>query len=111
MSEPNTQQQSEQDAQQDNTIQQRISIGNAYASLLGDATNQTFAAYTFEDALSQQINDIQGPGDDAHPNELDAVSRIVSQLTQAVAEISKIDPSQFQQVDDQTVNTPQDPGA
>jgi hypothetical protein len=111
MADPNTQQQNEQDAQQDTTIQQRISIGNAYASLLGSATNQTFAAYTFEDALSQQITAIQGPGDDAHPNQLNAVARILSQLTQAVDEVSKIDPSQFQQSDDQNVNTPQDPTA
>lgn len=111
MSDPNTQQQSEQDTQQEETIRQRIALESAYAQLLGEQTNQTFAAFTFEEALDLQIEQIQGAGTEAHPNLLGRVERIKSQLLQAVEQISQVDPSQFQTVDDQTVNTPVDPEA
>jgi hypothetical protein len=111
MAEPGTKEQGEQDAKQEQTIRQRIALDNAYAALLGEQTNQTFAAFTFEEALDLQIEQIQGAGDDAHPNLLNRVERIRSQLLQAVEQIEQVDPSQFQQIDDQAVNTPVDPEA
>lgn len=108
MSEPNTQQQNEEDAGQDETTKQRIALNNAYAALLGEQTNQTFAAFTFEEALNLQIEDIEGTGTEAHPNQLGKVDRIKSQLLQAVEQIGKVDPSKFQKVYDQPVNTPED---
>jgi hypothetical protein len=110
MAEPNTQQQNEDDAKQEETIRQRIALENAYGSLLGDQNTQTFAAFTFEDALDSQIETISGAGDEAHPNLLGRVARIKTQLLQAVEQISAIDPSQFRQLaqDDPNVNTPED---
>lgn len=108
MAETTKQQQSEQDDKQDETIRQRIALSNAYASLLGEQTNQTFSAFTFEDALQLQIDQIEGTGTEAHPNLLGRVDRIKSQMLQAVEQISKVDPSKFQKIDGQGVNTPAD---
>lgn len=110
MAAPNTQKQNEDDAKQEETIRQRIAFENAYASLLGDQATQTFYAFTFEDALDLQIERISGAGDEAHPNLLGRVARIKSQLLQAVDQVSKIDPSQFQKLSpgDPNVNTTED---
>jgi hypothetical protein len=109
MAEPNTQQQNEDDARQEDVIRQRIALENAYSALLGDQNVQTFSAFTFEDALDLQIEQISGAGDEAHPNQLGRVQRIKTQLLQAVEQISAIDPSQFRKLaqDDPSVNTPE----
>lgn len=105
---PNVQRQNQDDASQDETIRQRLEIQNGYAALLGEQTSQTFSAYTFEEALDQQIEAISGKGTDAHPNQLDRVARIKSQLIGSVDQVLKLDPSNFNKVTDQTVNTPPD---
>lgn len=107
---PNTKAQNQDDASQDETIRQRLEISNGYAALLGEQTNQTFAAFTFEEALDQQIEAIQGAGTDAHPNQLGRVARIKAQLIGSVDQVLKLDPSQFNKLTDQTVNTPPDQG-
>jgi hypothetical protein len=109
MAEPNVQQQSQDDQRQDDIIRQRIAFENAYGSLLGDQNTQTFAAFTFEDALDLQIELISGAGDDAHPNLLGRVARIKQELLQAVEQVSALDPSSFQKLSDPAVNTPVDP--
>lgn len=101
-----TKQKLDQEQAQDQTIRQRSAIQNAYASLLGEQNNQTFAAFTLEEALDAQIERIAGKGSDAHPNQLDRVARIKNQLLQAVDEVSKTDPAQYEQVSvDKNVNT------
>jgi len=105
---PDTKTQNEEDASQDETIRQRLEISNGYAVLLGEQTNQTFSAFTFEEALGLQVETIKGKGTESHPNQLERVARIKDQLIGSVDQILKLDPSKFNKVTDQTVNTPPD---
>jgi len=105
---PNTKTQNQDDASQDDTIRQRLEISNGYAALLGQQTNQTFAAFTFEEALDQQIESIEGTGTEAHPNQLGRVARIKAQLIGSVDQVLALDPSKFNKITDQVVNTPPD---
>lgn len=91
-----TKQDQQQEFQQQQAhISQRRAINNAYAAILGERTTQTFAAFTFEDAVDLQLERIEGGSDPLRPNELDRVDRIESQLIQAVAQLKEVPPEQF----------------
>lgn len=102
---PDTKAKNEADNSQDETIRQRLDISNGYAALLGNQTNQTFAAFTLEEALDLQIEEIQGKGTPTHPNQLERVARIKAQLVGSIDQVLKLDPSTFNKLTDQTVNT------
>lgn len=79
-------------------LAQRRAINNAYASLQGSQTAQTFAAFTFEEALDAQIERIKGKDTDLHPNQLKRVANIKGQLDEAVAALKDIPPERFMEV-------------
>lgn len=88
-------------------LRQRRAINNAYASLLGEQNTQTFAAFTFEDAVDLQIELIEGDTEgQLRPNQLERVARIEGELLQAVELLKKIPPEQFlESNEDRDVNT------
>lgn len=90
-------------------LSQRRAINNAYASLQGQQTAETFAAFTFEEAVDAQIERIKGKDTQLHPNLLNRLERIRGELTQAVAELKEIPPEQFLDMNAPNVtNTPSD---
>jgi hypothetical protein len=84
----------------------REHLNNAYAAVEGQKAVQSFSAFTFEDALDQQIERIAGASTDTRPNELDRVSRVESDVVAAVAQVKALPPNAFVEPDDERdVNT------
>ena len=87
-------------------IKQRRALDNAYGAVLAKQNINSFAAYTFEEAVDQQIERIEGKGTTIRPNLLDRVERIKSQLLQAVDVLKKVPPDHFLERDPaEDVNT------
>jgi SPX domain protein involved in polyphosphate accumulation len=101
-------QENAQDIQvQDQNTTLRRQLSNAYAALLGDQTRQSFAAFTFEEALDAQIERIEGAGTSLRPNLLDRVSRVESQVVQAIQQLKDMRPEAFIKPEEgEDVNTP-----
>lgn len=92
---------------QDQNLDLRTAINDAYAAIQSAKTTQTFAALTFEDLLDQQIERISGASTQTRPNALDRVTQIVNNVQTAVMQLKNLPPEQFQQADPQRdVNTP-----
>ena len=90
-------------------LRQRQAINNAYASLQGRQLTQTFAAYTFEEAVDAQVERIEGVSTSVRPNQLDYVENIRNQLLKAADEMKEVPPEQFinQNTPMANVNTPE----
>lgn len=87
-------------------IGQRRAVNNAYAALEGEKTVQSFAAFTFEDALDLQIERIEGEGTQLRPNELERVDEIEKNLIKAVQELKEVPVEAFLEADpERDVNT------
>ncbi len=87
-------------------MRQRQALNNAYAALEGQKTSQSFAAFTFEEAVDQQIELIEGSGTQLRPNELERVEKLKTELVSAVAQLKEVPPEQFLEPDaDEDVNT------
>jgi len=101
-----TTQQNAEKAKQEQVIKQRQALENAYASLLGDQNIQTFSAFTLEEAVSLRLEKIEGKTLALRESELERVERIKSQVLQAIEQIRKVPPEEFQKdIDDDTVNS------
>jgi hypothetical protein len=98
-------------SQDDATLQQqniniRVALSDAYAAVQGDQTNQTFNSISFEELAQAQITLINGPDTPARPNALDSVQSVLSNLMQAVTQIMNAPPEQFLEPDSsRDVNT------
>ena len=98
--------QSEERQKQASQQKLREAVGDAYAALQGQAAIQSFVAYTFEEAVSDQIDRISGTTSRLRPNELDRVKAVSQNLMQAVQATKKLPPSAFLTPDPQRdVNT------
>lgn len=73
----------------------REALSNAYTALQAEKSVQSFGAFTFEEALDNQIERIEGKGTQLRPNELDRVSRILSQVRDAVVQVKALPPEAF----------------
>lgn len=99
----------EQEAErQDEAIRLRRQLSNGYAALLGSQTARDFSRYTFEEALGQQIERIEGAGTALRPNLLDRVERIKSELVSAVTQVKQMPPESFRDPEEDDVNKPTD---
>ncbi len=107
---PNTRQgTAEAVKKQEDLTEIRRALSNAYAALQGDRNNQSFAAFTFEEALDAQIERIEGKGTQLRPNLLDRVGRIEQQVVQTVEETKQLPPEFFEEPrEDEDVNTDPD---
>ena len=82
-------------AEQQANIDLRVALSDAYAAVESAAGTQSFAAYTLEDALQDQINAISGKTNNQNrPNLQDQVTAIVQNLTQAISTMATL-PSNF----------------
>jgi hypothetical protein len=78
----------------------REHLNDAYAAVEGQKTVQSFAAFTFEDALDQQIERIEGADTVLRPNKLHRIDKIESNVLSAVAKIRALPPDAFAEPDD-----------
>lgn len=86
---------------------ERTALNNAYSTIAGQQSVQSFTAFTFEEAVDAQLELIEGKGTDIRPNLLDRVDRVEEEVKAAVAKIKDIPPEQFLDADEQRdVNTP-----
>ncbi len=91
-------------------LRQRRALNNAYAALIARQNTNTFAAFTFEEAVDLQIERIEGAGTQLRPNLLGRVDRIENELLQTVEELKKLPPDRFlEKSPDEDVNTPENP--
>jgi hypothetical protein len=96
----------EEEKTQQYHMRQRQALNNAYAALEGQKTSQSFAAFTFEEAVDQQIELIEGSGTQLRPNELERVEKLKTELISAVTQLKQVPPEQFLEPDaDEDVNT------
>lgn len=94
------------DVGQDRNLKERIALNNAYGALLGQQSVQSFAAFTFEEAVDAQIERIEGAGTQKRPNLLERVDKIERELLQAISVIKQMPPEQFLKPDaERDVNT------
>jgi hypothetical protein len=68
-------------------LETRTALSDAYAALEGQRSTEALAAFTFEDALDQQIEHIEGAGTARRPNEIDRVVKIAASVHAAIARI------------------------
>ena|ERR1700689_4290426 len=93
--------------QQQQNLDLRVALADAYSFIEGSKSIQTFSALTFEDLVGQQIDQISGSGTPTRPNKIDQINNIATNLTQAIAQIKALPPDAFQVPDaTQVVNTP-----
>lgn len=99
---------SQDDAQQQQqNLDLRTALNDAYAAVEGAKAVQSFSAITFEELANTQIQRISGPSTQTRPNALDAVQQVLTNLTNAVAKIKALPPDAFMEpADGRDVNTP-----
>lgn len=87
-------------------MQQREALNNAYAVLEGQKSVQSFSAFTFEEALDNQIELISGSSTTTRPNKLDYVKQVEQRLLTAVEQLKQVPPETFlEHSEDTDVNT------
>jgi hypothetical protein len=87
-------------------IEQRRALNNAYGSIVGSQTSDTFQAFTFEEAVFQLIEEIDGKGTQLRPNQLGRVDQTEDNVKKAVEELKQVPSSQFVEADEEdNVNT------
>jgi hypothetical protein len=87
-------------------IRERRVLSDAYAALLGQASVQSWLAFTFEEAVDLQIESIEGSSSTKRPNELERVDRIEQSTTSAITQLKNTPPEEFVESDsDEDVNT------
>jgi hypothetical protein len=91
-------------AQQDDVLRIRRSFSDAYAAIMGTQTAKDFSAYTFEEALDQQLERIEGKSTKIRPNLLDRVNKIKTELLKAVEDTKAQPPENFREPEEDDVN-------
>ena len=102
-----TEQEKGQDqAAQAKNLREREALGKAYAALVAQENIQSWSAFTFEDAIDQQIENIEGASTQKRPNQLERVDRIEQEALSAIARLKEVPPEQFLEPSaDEDVNT------
>lgn len=95
------------DPQQNQNLDLRESLDNAYAYIEGQKSIQTFSSLTFEECLDAQISTLTGPDTPSRPNVYNRITKIGAAVMAAVAQIKSAPPNAFVDSDTSTdVNTP-----
>lgn len=96
----------EDDKAQSQNLEIREGLNNAYAALDGQRATATFATYSIENALDEQIERIEGADTPLRPNEIHRVDRIEANVLAAVAKIKAMPDNAFREPDNnRDVNT------
>lgn len=100
MADPNDEQAQEQ------SLELRIALNNAYAFVEGAKAVQSAASVTYEELLDQQLERIAGAGTSSRPNALNRIDKVLSDVQQAVAKIKSLPDDAFRDHNPETdVNT------
>src|SRR5437879_4280318 len=87
----------------------RQAVSNAYAFVKGRESVQSFASFTFEDAMDRQIEAIEGKDSPSRPNQLHRVDKIENDIVTAAQKIKSLPPELFNEPDaSKDVNTPEE---
>jgi hypothetical protein len=93
-------------AQQQN-LNLREALNDAYAFIEGQKSVQSFAAFTFEEAIQQQNDALTGPDTQNRPNAYNRITKLSMAVQQAVMQIKNMPPEAFVDSDPTTdVNSP-----
>jgi hypothetical protein len=93
--------------QQQQNLELRTSLSDAYAAVEGDKTTQSFNAITFEELAQAQITRLTTAPTPNRPSPLQAIQNVLNNVTAAVAKIQAQPPASFADPDpEQDVNTP-----
>jgi len=84
----------EEEINQEETAQQTVqrirwSMNDAYTSILAQARVESFATFTFEEAMDAQIERIEGASTDIRPNELDRVDQVYNRLLASIEDVEE----------------------
>lgn len=94
-------------AQQQQNLELRTSLSDAYAAVEGDKTTQSFNTITFEELTQAQITRLTTSPTPNRPSQLQAIQNVLNNVTAAVAKIQAQPPAAFATPDPtQDVNTP-----
>lgn len=105
MAEGNTNDEAAQ--QQEQNLQLREALNNAYGFIEGQKSVQTFSTITFEELMDQQIERLVGADTDSRPNVFNRITKIKESVVKAVENIKSLPDSAFVDADPDTdVNTP-----
>ena len=95
--------------QQEQNLEIRRALSDAYAFIEGQKAAQSFAALTYEDLADQQIELIEGTGVRSRPNKLARIDRTENDLLSAIDKIGSLPPEAFARPSpDNDVNSPVD---
>ena len=81
--------------QQDKNLKMREALNNGYAALEGEKYTSSVLAFTFEEAVSQQIDRLEGAGSVIRPSAAERVDTVEAELLAAVEQIKQIPPEAF----------------
>lgn len=85
----------------------RRTLATAYAFVKGNESTQSFASFSFEDAMDAQIERIEGKDSESRPNVLHRIDKIENDVTSAAEKIKKLPKELFNDPNPATdVNTP-----
>jgi hypothetical protein len=97
----------QQSAQQTN-VDIRYHLQNAYAFIEGQKSNQTFSAFTPEEAHDRFIERIEGKSTPFRPNVLERIDRVVQNVVAVVAQVKALPSEAFRRSTEDDVNTPEE---
>ena len=93
--------------QQEQNLELRRAINDAYAFVEGQKLVQSFSAVTFEELLDQQIERIEGTSTVQKPNEIERITRVEQEVISAVEKIKALPDDAFKKTPEENgVNTP-----
>lgn len=97
----------EEAQQQEQNLQLREALNNAYGFIEGQKSVQTFSTVTFEELMDQQIERLVGADTDSRPNVFNRITKIKESVVKAVTSIKSLPDNAFVDSDPETdVNTP-----
>lgn len=95
------------DSTQNQNLELRQALNDAYAFIEGQKTVQAFAAVTFEELLQEQNDTLTGPDTESRPNAFNRITKLSNAVQQAVEKIKAMPPTAFVESDPTTdVNSP-----
>jgi hypothetical protein len=96
----------ESSQRQQQNIELRRALNDAYAFVEGQKATQSFTAITFEDLMDQQIERLEGKSTISKPNEIDRINKVENALVAAVEKIKKMPDDAFKKTSEENnVNT------
>jgi len=96
----------EEQQREELTNELRTNVAKAVAFVKGQETVESFAAFTFEEALDRQIERIEGGGSETRPNKLDRIRKIRDNMVSITEQLKSTEDRFFRPHDaDTDVNT------